>query len=168
MTLYQLPVVLMTSPSIVLVLINNVSMTRILCKYFLPVQIIVVILHPKPNEKQAMIELKVTVEDNNMAADLLSELNCRDGVLAEVVAKPYDIDKESHSMSVSELSAAYGTAGDRNNMDDAILYYFTHSEEQKQEPLRVVSHDELSMCIPLEEFRNEMEDMIHKHYHPQE
>lgn len=113
-----------------------------------------------------MIELKVTVEDEGKVSELLSELNSRDGVFAQADPKPYEMDDEDHSMSVSETTTAWGSVGIRKEMNDAALLYFSHPDDE--EPLRVVPHEELSRCITLESFREEMTDMIHKHYHPQE
>lgn len=48
-----------------------------------------------------------------------------------------------------------------------MAYNFAHPEAQKNEPLRTISDEELSKCITLDEFRDELTEMIHKHYHPE-
>ena len=137
----------------------------------------------------AMIELKVTIEDDDKVESLLHELNSRDGVTARVAIKPYNVDVENPSLSAAEPSVPYGTNVNTDFFDDTthffdgeklyltrryyedyirdMAYNFAHPEELESEPLRVVSDDELAECITLDEFRDELTEMIHKHYHPQ-
>jgi hypothetical protein len=136
-----------------------------------------------------MIELKVIVEDDNRAEELLLELNSQKGVSASVSPKAYEIGDEKNSSSVSEPTTPQGPSVNadlfnetthffdgenlyvtRRYYEDYIrdmAYNFAHPEEQKNEPLRTVSAEELADCITLDEFRNELTEMIHKHYHPQ-
>ena len=136
-----------------------------------------------------MIELKVIVEDDNRAEELLQELNSRKGVSARVFPKAYEIGDENNSSSVSEPTTPQGSSVNadlfnetthffdgenlyvtRRYYEDYIrdmAYNFAHPEELKNEPLRTVSAEELADCITLDEFRNELTEMIHKHYHPQ-
>ena len=136
-----------------------------------------------------MIELKVIVEDDNRAEDLLQELNSQKGVSASVSPKAYEIGDEKNSSSVSEPTTPQGPSVNadlfnetthffdgenlyvtRRYYEDYIrdmAYNFAHPEELKNEPLRTVSAEELADCITLDEFRNELTEMIHKHYHPQ-
>ncbi len=136
-----------------------------------------------------MIELKVIVEDDNRAEELLQELNSQKGVSASVSPKAYEIGDENNSSSVSEPTTPQGSSVNadlfnetthffdgeklyvtRRYYEDYIrdmAYNFAHPEEHKNEPLRTVSAEELSDCITLDEFRNELTEMIHKHYHPQ-
>ena len=136
-----------------------------------------------------MIELKVIVEDDNRAEELLRELNSQKGVSARVFPKVYEIGDENNSSSVSEPTtpqepsvnaalfneATHFFDGEnlyvtRRYYEDYIrdmAYNFAHPEELKNEPLRTVSAEELADCITLDEFRNELTEMIHKHYHPQ-
>lgn len=136
-----------------------------------------------------MIELKVIVEDDNRAKELLLELNSQKGVSASVSPKAYEIGDEKNSSSVSEPTTPQGPSVNadlfnetthffdgenlyvtRRYYEDYIrdmAYNFAHPEEHKNEPLRTVSAEELADCITLDEFRNELTEMIHKHYHPQ-
>ena len=136
-----------------------------------------------------MIELKVIVEDDNRAEELLQELNSRKGVSARVFPKAYEIGDENNSSSVSEPTTPQGSSVNadlfnetthffdgeklyvtRRYYEDYIrdmAYNYAHPEELKNEPLRTVSAEELADCITLDEFRNELTEMIHKHYHPQ-
>lgn len=136
-----------------------------------------------------MIELKVIVEDDNRAEELLQELNSQKGVSASVSPKAYEIGDENNSSSVSEPTTPQGSSVNadlfnetthffdgeklyvtRRYYEDYIrdmAYNFAHPEELKNEPLRIVSAEELADCITLDEFRNELTEMIHKHYHPQ-
>ena len=136
-----------------------------------------------------MIELKVIVEDDNRAEELLLELNSQKGVSASVSPKAYEIGDENNSSSVSEPTTPQGPSVNadlfnetthffdgenlyvtRRYYEDYIrdmAYNFAHPEEHKNEPLRTVSAEELADCITLDEFRNELTEMIHKHYHPQ-
>ena len=136
-----------------------------------------------------MIELKVIVEDDNRAEELLLELNSQKGVSASVSPKAYEIGDEKNSSSVSEPTTPQGPSVNadlfnetthffdgenlyvtRRYYEDYIrdmAYNFAHPEELKNEPLRTVSAEELADCITLDEFRNELTEMIHKHYHPQ-
>ena len=136
-----------------------------------------------------MIELKVIVEDDNRAEELLRELNSQKGVSASVSSKVYEIGDEKNSSSVSEPTTPQGPSVNadlfnetthffdgetlyvtRRYYEDYIrdmAYNFAHPEELKNEPLRTVSAEELADCITLDEFRNELTEMIHKHYHPQ-
>ncbi len=136
-----------------------------------------------------MIELKVIVEDDNRAEELLRELNSQKGVSARVFPKVYKIGDENNSSSVSEPTTPQGPSVNadlfnetthffdgenlyvtRRYYEDYIrdmAYNFAHPEELKNEPLRTVSAEELADCITLDEFRNELTEMIHKHYHPQ-
>ena len=136
-----------------------------------------------------MIELKVIVEDDNRAEELLQELNSQKGVSASVFPKVYEIGDENNSSSVSEPTTPQGPSVNadlfnetthffdgenlyvtRRYYEDYIrdmAYNFAHPEELKNEPLRTVSAEELADCITLDEFRNELTEMIHKHYHPQ-
>ena len=136
-----------------------------------------------------MIELKVIVEDDNRAEELLHELNSQKGVSASVSPKAYEIGDENNSSSVSEPTTPQGPSVNadlfnetthffdgenlyvtRRYYEDYIrdmAYNFAHPEEHKNEPLRTVSAEELADCITLDEFRNELTEMIHKHYHPQ-
>ena len=136
-----------------------------------------------------MIELKVIVEDDNRAEELLQELNSQKGVSASVSPKAYEIGDENNSSSVSEPTTPQGSSVNadlfnetthffdgeklyvtRRYYEDYIrdmAYNFAHPEEHKNEPLRTVSAEELADCITLDEFRNELTEMIHKHYHPQ-
>ena len=136
-----------------------------------------------------MIELKVIVEDDNRAEELLQELNSQKGVSASVSPKAYEIGDEKNSSSVSEPTTPQGPSVNadlfnetthffdgenlyvtRRYYEDYIrdmAYNFAHPEELKNEPLRTVSAEELADCITLDEFRNELTEMIHKHYHPQ-
>ena len=136
-----------------------------------------------------MIELKVIVEDDNRAEELLQELNSQKGVSASVSPKAYEIGDEKNSSSVSEPTTPQGPSVNadlfnetthffdgenlyvtRRYYEDYIrdmAYNFAHPEEHKNEPLRTVSAEELADCITLDEFRNELTEMIHKHYHPQ-
>ena len=136
-----------------------------------------------------MIELKVIVEDDNRAEELLRELNSQKGVSARVFPKVYEIGDEKNSSSVSEPTTPQGPSVNadlfnetthffdgenlyvtRRYYEDYIrdmAYNFAHPEEHKNEPLRTVSAEELADCITLDEFRNELTEMIHKHYHPQ-
>lgn len=136
-----------------------------------------------------MIELKVIVEDDNRAEELLRELNSQKGVSARVFPKAYEIGDENNSSSVSEPTTPQGSSVNadlfnetthffdgeklyvtRRYYEDYIrdmAYNFAHPEELKNEPLRTVSAEELADCITLDEFRNELTEMIHKHYHPQ-
>jgi hypothetical protein len=136
-----------------------------------------------------MIELKVIVEDDNRAEELLLELNSQKGVSASVSPKAYEIGDEKNSSSVSEPTTPQGPSVNadlfnetthffdgenlyvtRRYYEDYIrdmAYNFAHPEEHKNEPLRTVSAEELADCITLDEFRNELTEMIHKHYHPQ-
>lgn len=136
-----------------------------------------------------MIELKVIVEDANRAEELLQELNSQKGVSASVSPKAYEIGDENNSSSVSEPTTPQGSSVNadlfnetthffdgeklyvtRRYYEDYIrdmAYNFAHPEELKNEPLRTVSAEELADCITLDEFRNELTEMIHKHYHPQ-
>ena len=136
-----------------------------------------------------MIELKVIVEDDNRAEELLQELNSQKGVSASVSPKAYEIGDENNSSSVSEPTTPQEPSVNadlfnetthffdgenlyvtRRYYEDYIrdmAYNFAHPEELKNEPLRTVSAEELADCITLDEFRNELTEMIHKHYHPQ-
>ena len=136
-----------------------------------------------------MIELKVIVEDDNRAEELLQELNSQKGVSASVSPKAYEIGDEKNSSSVSEPTTPQGPSVNadlfnetthffdgenlyvtRRYYEDYIrdmAYNFAHPEEHKNEPLRTVSAEELADCITLDDFRNELTEMIHKHYHPQ-
>ena len=136
-----------------------------------------------------MIELKVIVEDDNRAEELLLELNSQKGVSASVSPNAYEIGDEKNSSSVSEPTTPQGPSVNadlfnetthffdgenlyvtRRYYEDYIrdmAYNFAHPEELKNEPLRTVSAEELADCITLDEFRNELTEMIHKHYHPQ-
>lgn len=136
-----------------------------------------------------MIELKVIVEDDNRAEELLRELNSQKGVSARVFSKAYEIGDENNSSLVSEPTTPQGSSVNadlfnetthffdgeklyvtRRYYEDYIrdmAYNFAHPEELKNEPLRTVSAEELADCITLDEFRNELTEMIHKHYHPQ-
>lgn len=136
-----------------------------------------------------MIELKVIVEDDNRAEELLQELNSQKGVSASVSPKAYEIGDENNSSSVSEPTTPQGSSVNadlfnetthffdgeklyvtRRYYEDYIrdmTYNFANPEELKNEPLRTVSAEELADCITLDEFRNELTEMIHKHYHPQ-
>ena len=136
-----------------------------------------------------MIELKVIVEDDNRAEELLQELNSQKGVSASVSPKAYEIGDENNSSSVSEPTTPQGSSVNadlfnetthffdgeklyvtRRYYEDYIrdmAYNFAHPEEHKNELLRTVSAEELADCITLDEFRNELTEMIHKHYHPQ-
>ena len=136
-----------------------------------------------------MIELKVIVEDDNRAEELLHELNSQKGVSASVSPKVYEIGDENNSSSVSEPTTPQGSSVNadlfnetthffdgeklyvtRRYYEDYIrdmAYNFAHPEELKNEPLRTVSAEELADCFTLDEFRNELTEMIHKHYHPQ-
>lgn len=137
----------------------------------------------------AMIELKVTVEDEKHAEKLLLELNSREGISAKVSTKPYSIDDECQSSMAAEPTSSFGTSANTDFSNDATHFFdgeklyitrqyyedyikdlafnLAHPEEQKNEPLRTISNEELASCITLEEFREEMTEMIHKHYHPQ-
>ena len=108
-----------------------------------------------------MIELKVTVEDEKQAENLLQELNGREGITAKVFPKPYGIDEESQSPLATEPASPYGVSANvdfsnqathffdgeklyitRQYYEDYIrdmAYNFAHPEEQKNEPLRTVS-----------------------------
>ena len=136
-----------------------------------------------------MIELNVIVEDDNRAEELLRELNSQKGVSASVFPKAYEIGDENNSSSVSEPTTPQEPSVNadlfnetthffdgenlyvtRRYYEDYIrdmTYNFAHPEELKNEPLRTVSAEELADCITLDEFRNELTEMIHKHYHPQ-
>ena len=136
-----------------------------------------------------MIELKVIVEDDNRAEELLQELNSQKGVSASVSPKAYEIGDENNSSSVSEPTTPQGSSVNADLFKEAthffdgenlyvtrryyedyirdMAYNFAHPEELKNEPLRTVSAEELADCITLDEFRNELTEMIHKHYHPQ-
>lgn len=136
-----------------------------------------------------MIELKVIVEDDNRAEELLHELNSQKGVSASVSPKAYEIGDENNSSSVSEPTTPQGPSVNADLFNEAthffdgeklyvtrryyedyirdMAYNFAHPEEHKNEPLRTVSAEELADCITLDEFRNELTEMIHKHYHPQ-
>lgn len=136
-----------------------------------------------------MIELKVTVEDDNQVDGLLHELHGRKGVTAKVSPRDYEINDESQSPSASEAAASYGVTVDADFSNNAthffdgenlyvtrryyedyirdMAYNFAHPEAQKNEPLRTISDEELSKCITLDEFRDELTEMIHKHYHPE-
>lgn len=136
-----------------------------------------------------MIELKVIVEDDNRAKELLLELNSQKGVSASVSPKAYEIGDENNSSSVSEPTTPQGPSVNADLFNEAthffdgeklyvtrryyedyirdMAYNFAHPEEHKNEPLRTVSAEELADCITLDEFRNELTEMIHKHYHPQ-
>lgn len=136
-----------------------------------------------------MIELKVIVEDDNRAEELLQELNSQKGVSASVSPKAYEIGDENNSSSVSEPTTPQGPSVNADLFNEAthffdgeklyvtrryyedyirdMAYNFAHPEEHKNEPLRTVSAEELADCITLDEFRNELTEMIHKHYHPQ-
>lgn len=136
-----------------------------------------------------MIELKVIVEDDNRAEELLQELNSQKGVSARVSPKAYEIGDEKNSSSVSEPTTPQEPSVNadlfnetthffdgenlyvtRRYYEDYIrdmAYNFAHPEELKNELLRTVSAEELADCITLDEFRNELTEMIHKHYHPQ-
>ena len=48
-----------------------------------------------------------------------------------------------------------------------MAYNYAHPEEQEKESLRTISNEELKNCITLDELRDELTDMIHKHYHPE-
>ena len=137
-----------------------------------------------------MIELKVTVNDENQAESLLQELNNRPGVTARVYHKPYDTGDECQSQSVSEPASSYGATANVDFSNDAthffdgeklyvtrryyedyireMAYNFAHPEKQKSEPLRVVSNEELSNCISLEELDRHLTERIHRHFHPNE
>lgn len=136
-----------------------------------------------------MIELKVTVEDDNQVDGLLHELHGRKGVTAKVSPRDYEINDESQSPSASEAVASYGVTVDADFSNNAthffdgenlyvtrryyedyirdMAYNFAHPEAQKNEPLRTISDEELSKCLTLDEFRDELTEMIHKHYHPE-
>lgn len=136
-----------------------------------------------------MIELKVIVEDDNRAEELLQELNSQKGVSASVSPKAYEIGDENNSSSVSVPTTPQGPSVNADLFNEAthffdgeklyvtrryyedyirdMAYNFAHPEELKNEPLRTVSAEELADCITLDEFRNELTEMIHKHYHPQ-
>ncbi|MCR5064723.1 MAG: hypothetical protein K6A67_03030 [Bacteroidales bacterium] len=136
-----------------------------------------------------MIELKVIVEDDNRAEELLHELNSQKGVSARVSPKAYETGDENNSSSVSEPITPQGPSVNADLFNEAthffdgenlyvtrryyedyirdMAYNFAHPEELKNEPLRTVSAEELADCITLDEFRNELTEMIHKHYHPQ-
>lgn len=136
-----------------------------------------------------MIELKVIVEDDNRAEELLHELNSQKGVSASVSPKAYEIGDDNNSSSVSEPTTPQGPSVNADLFNEAthffdgeklyvtrryyedyirdMAYNFAHPEEHKNEPLRTVSAEELADCITLDEFRNELTEMIHKHYHPQ-
>ena len=57
-----------------------------------------------------MIELKVIVEDDNRAEELLQELNSQKGVSASVSPKAYEIGDENNSSSVSEPTTPQGSS----------------------------------------------------------
>lgn len=136
-----------------------------------------------------MIELKVIVEDDNRAEELLRELNSQKGVSARVFPKVFEIGDENNSSSVSEPTTPQEPSVNADLFNEAthffdgenlyvtrryyedyirdMAYNFAHPEEHKNEPLRTVSAEELADCITLDEFRNELTEMIHKHYHPQ-
>ena len=136
-----------------------------------------------------MIELKVIVEDDNRAEELLQELNSQKGVSASVFPKVYEICDENNSSSVSEPTTPQEPSVNADLFNEAthffdgenlyvtrryyedyirdMAYNFAHPEELKNEPLRTVSAEKLADCITLDEFRNELTEMIHKHYHPQ-
>ncbi len=136
-----------------------------------------------------MIELKVIVEDEKQAENLLQELNGREGITAKVFPKPDGIDEESQSLLLAEPASPYGVSANvdfsnnathffdgenlyvtRRYYEDYIrdmAYNFAHPEAQKNEPLRTISDEELAKCITLDEFRDELTEMIHKHYHPE-
>ena len=136
-----------------------------------------------------MIELKVIVEDDNRAEELLQELNSQKCVSARVSSKAYEIGDENNSSSVSEPTTPQEPSVNADLFNEAthffdgenlyvtrryyedyirdMAYNFAHPEEHKNEPLRTVSTEELADCITLDEFRNELTEMIHKHYHPQ-
>ena len=136
-----------------------------------------------------MIELEVTVNDEKQAESLMQELNGREGITARVSPKQFRIDDESQSSLAAEPVPPYGASTNMDFSNDAthfydgenlyvtrryyedyirdMAYHFAHPEEMKNEPLRTVSAEELANCITLDEFRNELTEMIHKHYHPQ-
>lgn len=137
-----------------------------------------------------MIELKVTVKDEKQAESLLQELNGREGITAKVFPKPYGIDEESQSPLAAEPASPYGVSANvdfpnqathffdgeklyvtRQYYEDYIrdmAYNFAHPEEQKNEPLRTVSNEELANCITLEELDQHLTERIHRFYHPNE
>ena len=120
-----------------------------------------------------MIELKVIVEDDNRAKELLLELNSQKGVSASVSPKAYEIGDEKNSSSVSEPTTPQGPSVNadlfnetthffdgenlyvtRRYYEDYIrdmAYNFAHPEEHKNEPLRTVSAEELADCITLDD-----------------
>ena len=136
-----------------------------------------------------MIELKVTVKDEKQAESLFRELNSREDITAIVSPKPYDIDDESQSSLAAEPASPYGASANVDFSNDAthffdgeklyvtrryyedyirdMAYNFAHPEEQEKESLRTISNEELKKCITLDELRDELTDMIHKHYHPE-
>lgn len=136
-----------------------------------------------------MIELKVTVKDEKQAGNLLQELNGREGITARVISKPYAIDDESQIPLASEPASSNGAPANVNFSNNVTHFYdgeklyvsrryyeeyirdmaynFSHPEEQKDEPLRTISNEELENCITLDELHDELTDMIHKHYHPE-
>lgn len=136
-----------------------------------------------------MIELKVTVKDEKQAESLLRELNGREGITARISPKPYDTDDDSQNPLAAEPASPYGASPNvdfsnnathffdgenlyvtRRYYEDYIrdmAYNFAHPEAQKNEPLRTISDEELAKCITLDEFRDELTEMIHKHYHPE-
>lgn len=137
-----------------------------------------------------MIELEVTVKDEKQAESLLQELNGREGITAKVFSKPYGIDEESQSPLAAEPASPYGVSAHvdfpnqathffdgeklyvtRQYYEDYIrdmAYNFAHPEEQKNEPLRTVSNEELANCITLEELDQHLTERIHRFYHPNE
>lgn len=137
-----------------------------------------------------MIELKVTVEDEKQAEKLLLELNSREGISAKVSTKPYSIDDECQSSMAAEPTSSFGTSANIDFSNDAthffdgeklyitrqyyedyirdMAYNFAHPEEQKNEPLRTVSNEELANCITLEELDQHLTERIHRFYHPNE
>lgn len=137
-----------------------------------------------------MIELKVTVKDEKQAESLLQELNSRDGITARVSPKPYDIDDESQSPLAAESVAPFDASSNVDLLNNAthffdgenlyvtrryyedyirdMTYNFAHPEEQNDEPLRVVSNEELANCITLEELDRHLTKRIHRFYHPNE
>lgn len=136
-----------------------------------------------------MIELKVTVKDEKQAESLLRELNGREGITAKVSPQPYDIDDDIQSSLAAESASPYCASANVDFSNDAthffdgeklyvtrryyedyirdMAYNFAHPEEQEKESLRTISNEELKNCITLDELRDELTDMIHKHYHPE-
>ena len=102
-----------------------------------------------------MIELKVTVEDEKQAENLLQELNGREGITAKVF----------HFFDGEKL---YVTRQYYEDYIRDMAYNFAHPEEQKNEPLRTVSNEELANCITLEELDQHLTERIHRFYHPNE